>query len=150
LHKRAGRRVLSAYRHLGDLQVVQLAPGEKLEEAAAHYMSSGLVEFVEPDYKLHASATPNDPSFVSGTQWALRNPSSPGQDINAVAGWETLTSASNVIVAVGDSGIRHTHQDLAANMWTNPREIADNGIDDDGNGVADDVHGFNAIADNGD
>ncbi len=138
--------MLRTFRALGDLQVIQLAPGEKVAEAVQHYRASGLVEFAEPDYKLHAQAiTPNDPEFVGGTQWSLRNLSSPGHDINAAAGWQTLNSASNIVVAIVDSGIRNTHEDLAANLWTNPKEIADNGLDDDGNGIVDDVHGINAI-----
>ena len=40
-----------------------------------------------------------------------------------------------------DTGIERTHPDLAANMWTNPNEIAGNGIDDDANGYIDDIQG---------
>jgi len=49
-----------------------------------------------------------------------------------------------------DTGVRYTHDDLAANMWTNPGEIAGNGLDDDGDGYVDDVHGINAITGSGD
>jgi PKD repeat protein len=111
------------------------------------------VEVAEPDYKLKASATPNDPELASGHQWGLHNTGwnngTPDADIHAVQGWDTLHDASGVIVAVIDSGIRYTHQDLAGNMWTNPNEIPDNGIDDDHNGFIDDVHGVNAIVDGG-
>jgi len=41
-----------------------------------------------------------------------------------------------------DSGIDYNHPDLAGNIWTNPGEIAENGIDDDGNGFVDDIHGY--------
>ncbi len=149
MHKRGGRRVLNAYRQLGDLQVVQLAQGETVEEAARCYISSGLVAFAEPDYKLHAAVAPNDPEFSAGRQWSLRNIAAPGHDIGAGVGWDTLHDAGNVIVAIVDSGIRYTHDDLAANVWTNPKETADNNLDDDGNGVVDDVHGFNAIDNSG-
>jgi subtilisin family serine protease len=50
-----------------------------------------------------------------------------------------------VVVAVIDSGIDIEHEDLAANIWVNPGEIPDNGIDDDKNGYIDDVHGWNFI-----
>ncbi|QAR30967.1 peptidase S8 [Ornithobacterium rhinotracheale] len=50
-----------------------------------------------------------------------------------------------IIVAVIDSGIEGDHPDLQANMWTNPKEIPGNGIDDDGNGYIDDIHGWNFI-----
>ncbi|MBE7172718.1 MAG: S8 family peptidase [Williamsia sp.] len=50
-----------------------------------------------------------------------------------------------VIVAVIDSGIDTLHEDLKDMLWTNPREIPGNGIDDDGNGYIDDVHGWNFL-----
>jgi subtilisin family serine protease len=55
-----------------------------------------------------------------------------------------------VVVAVLDSGIRYTHEDLAGNLWVNPGEIPGNGLDDDQNGIVDDIYGFNAVNDTGD
>ncbi len=54
-------------------------------------------------------------------------------------------ASSTVIVAVIDSGVDHEHEDLATNMWVNPGEIPDNGIDDDKNGYIDDIHGWNFL-----
>src|SRR6478735_645441 len=54
-------------------------------------------------------------------------------------------TASPVIVAIIDSGIDTTHEDLKSVLWTNPKEIPGNGIDDDGNGYIDDIHGWNFI-----
>jgi hypothetical protein len=54
-------------------------------------------------------------------------------------GWARRNTANNVIVAVIDTGVRYTHQDLAANMWTNPAEVPGNGIDDDGKGQISDA-----------
>jgi subtilisin-like proprotein convertase family protein len=54
------------------------------------------------------------------------------------------------VVGVVDTGVDYNHEDLAANMWVNPAEIPGNGVDDDANGVIDDVHGFNAITGSGD
>jgi subtilisin family serine protease len=51
-----------------------------------------------------------------------------------------------VVVAVIDSGIDLSHPALAANIWTNPGEIAGNGLDDDRNGFVDDIHGWNFVA----
>src|SRR5258706_129689 len=59
------------------------------------------------------------------------------------------TDSTNVIVAIIDTGIRYTHDELAAQMWRNPGEISGNGIDDDGDGYVDDVFGINAILHNG-
>jgi subtilisin family serine protease len=154
LHKRGKRRLLKEFPHLGGIQVVEVPPGESVDEALKEYRASGLVRSAEPDHRLHASGTPNDPKFLDNTLWALRNQAqsggTAGADIHAVAGWDVLHSAPQVIVAVIDSGVRYTHEDLAANMWKNPKEIPDNGIDDDGDGIIDDVYGMNAINDSGD
>ena len=45
-------------------------------------------------------------------------------------------------IAVIDTGVDYLHPDLQANVWTNPDEIAGNGIDDDYNGYIDDIHGY--------
>jgi subtilisin family serine protease len=53
------------------------------------------------------------------------------------------TKGETVIVAVIDTGIDTDHEDLKGIMWTNPKEIPNNGIDDDKNGYVDDIHGWN-------
>ena len=52
-----------------------------------------------------------------------------------------------VIVGIVDSGVDINHEDLKAVIWTNPKEIAGNGIDDDKNGYIDDIHGWNFLGD---
>jgi subtilisin family serine protease len=95
----------------------------------------------EPNWAYYASVTPNDPSYSQ--QYASSFLSLPDA-------WGSTTGNNNLIAIVIDSGVQYTHPDLAANMWTNPSEIASNGIDDDGNGYIDDVHGINAINGSGD
>lgn len=110
------------------------------------------VLYVEPDRMVHAEATPNDPSY--GVSWGLNNTGqtggTAGADISAPTGWDVLTNSGNMIVAVIDSGVRYTHEDMTANMWTNPVEIPNNSLDDDHNGYIDDVYGINALFGNGD
>ena len=122
---------------------------QQLIDRIAALRNSGLFAYVEPDYVVKASLTPNDSAFVNGTLWGLRNNGQlggrPGADINAVSAWDITTGSTNVIVAVIDTGIRYTHLDLAAQMWRNPGEIPGNQIDDDNNGYVDDVFGINAI-----
>ena len=96
--------------------------------------------------KLH---TPNtrfrlydSPGEAAQPQWALER-------VGAQSAWQR-SSGSDVLVAVLDTGLDCSHPDLKKNLWTNPNEIPGNGKDDDGNGVIDDVHGYNAVAHNGD
>ena len=84
---------------------------------------------------------PND-TFYS-KQWYLRQ-------INAEAAWDKTTGSDQVIVAVIDTGVDIDHEDLRDNVWTNAGELPGNGIDDDKNGFADDVHGWNFLANSND
>ena len=58
--------------------------------------------------------------------------------VGAEGAWNTTTGSAETVIAVIDSGIDFDHDDLWANIWTNPGEIAGNGTDDDGNGYVDD------------
>lgn len=82
------------------------------------------------------AANPNDPQYP--LQWAL-------QTIGAPQAWRSSVGSNDVVVAVLDGAILTTHKDLAANIWTNTKEIPGNGIDDDKNGYVDDVHGWSAF-----
>ena len=108
----------------------------------------------EPETKAENSAVFNDPSL--GDQWHYMNRGNTniatsikkGADINVENVWKTLVAGDPaIIVAVVDEGVKYTHPDLKANMWTNTKEIAGDGIDNDGNGYIDDVYGYNFIDD---
>lgn len=106
------------------------------DPAVAYAVTNDIVtEFTDP-------VLPND---LTPQQYGPLN-------ISAPQAWAERSGsrAEAPLIAVIDSGIDYTHPDLAANVWTNPNEIPGNGIDDDGNGVIDDVHGFNAARKTGD
>ena len=95
----------------------------------------------DPNGILQSDGTPNDQYY--SLLWGMQRMSMP-------SAWDYTTGSSSLIVAIIDTGINYNHPDLAANIWTNTKEIPGNGIDDDGDGVIDDVHGYNAITDSGD
>ena len=67
-----------------------------------------------------------------------------GVDINLEQAWKTYGNGNHdTIVAMIDTGIDYTHEDLKDTLWVNTDEIPGNGIDDDGNGYVDDVYGWN-------
>ncbi len=129
----------------GQLFLLTLPEGADLVAALETLNADPRVRYAEPNSIYHVGATtPDDPSFPS--QWGFNEAND--HDIDAPEAWDLQTDASSVIVAVIDTGIDYTHPDLAANIWTNPGEIAGNGIDDDGNGYVDDIHGIDVV--NGD
>ena len=118
------------------------------------------VEYVEPNYYLWPTATPNDTHFA--LQWGLKNSGqairgqrgTAGADIEAPAAWDITQGSRDVIIAVIDSGVEIFHPDIAPNRWYNTKELKGagnlndwrpNGVDDDGNGYVDDVVGWDFV-----
>jgi len=93
--------------------------------------------FVIPQ-TVYAVTFPNDPGVKNQWWW---------QSIRATDGWTQHTGSKDVVVAVIDTGVDINHPDLKDNIWTNPKEI-ENGLDDDGNGMIDDIYGWNFLEDN--
>jgi len=140
-------RTIREFRAVGGLMLVEVPDGNVGETIEAYRKNPGIL-YAEPDYTVCADAIPNDPDF--GLLWGLRNigqlingdPGTPGADIRATDAWNLWTGDPNFKIAVIDSGVDYNHPDLEANIWTNPGEIPDNDVDDDGNGWIDDVHGY--------
>ena len=83
-------------------------------------------------------------SAGSSTAGSIQVQAVPGIDIGLADAWRLYDGGSrDVVVALVDTGIDYTHEDLAGRIWTNTDEIPGNGIDDDGNGYVDDVYGWN-------
>ena len=111
----------------------------------------------QPDYLLFPTATPNDPRLPD--QWNLLNTGQPhpvtrspllaagreDADVDAEAAWGP--TGSGPVLAILDSGVDVTHPDLNASLWNNPGEVPANGVDDDENGLIDDVHGWDFARD---
>jgi subtilisin family serine protease len=110
--------------------------GLTVGEARQRLLATDAELAVEADGVVRAQLTPNDPKFTNGDLFALPL-------IQAPAAWDLPPQGQPIIVAISDSGIDITHPDLAARIWTNPGEgaVAD-GMDNDGNGRVDDLHGW--------
>ncbi len=103
---------------------------------------------------------PKKPVFTGplfSEQWALVNDGDnaksrkvekgvPGTDLNALKAWKMIKGDEKIVVAVVDTGIDQNHKDLISNMWVNEAEKnGKDGVDDDGNGLIDDIHGYDFI-----
>lgn len=128
------------------------------EAAAGDAVSRfGFLRQFEPDALSYPDLVPNDARYPE--QWALNNtgqaevdsgtgqlaPGVIGADMDAERAWNIATGSDRVVIAVIDTGIDIRHPDLAANIYSNPGEIPNNNVDDDGNGFVDDVNGWDFV-----
>ena len=123
-------------------------------DVVAQYRALPEVEYAEENFAIeipdavHSSiepVRPHDPQFEE--QWALSNSGQrggkEGADISAMLAWATTTGSDDLIVAVLDTGVDYTHEDLLANMWLRPASMTP--YQDNELGTVDDVRGFNAV-----
>lgn len=128
---------LASVENLGSTgwQRVRITNGLDPKKAAASLDLGSEIEFAQPNFYYRLLATPNDPQWGTAGLYGLPK-------ISAPAAWDLTIGSSTVVVANIDTGMRYSHEDLAANMWTNAGEIQGNGVDDDNNGVSDDYYGY--------
>ena len=141
-----------AYRNLLNGRVANFKLDKmSTKEALKKLRNHPAVLYAEPDYVVSIAGIPDDSRFSE--LWGMHNTGQTGgvddADIDAPEAWDISTGTKDIVVGVIDSGIDHAHPDLAANMWVNPGEIAGDGIDNDGNGYVDDIHGIDAINNSG-
>jgi subtilisin family serine protease len=143
--QRAARAIIAKTPRLDEavnVYLLDVAPDADVEKVAAELRNDPHVEYAQPNYKVEANYTPNDPFLASSGSWGQAEADLWGLDsLSAEAAWDSARGAG-VVVAVVDSGVDVTHPDLAGNVWQNPGEVAGNGVDDDGNGYIDDVVGW--------
>lgn len=141
------------------LMVLDLKGNLSVAEAMVLMGDDPRVSVVESNDILRASVTEqpqtSEPNDLSEALWGLnntgQNDGTPGIDIGAKKAWEvSVGSRTGPIVAVIDSGVDIKHQDLKDNIFTNKGEVPGDGIDNDGNGVIDDINGYNAADDSTD
>jgi len=103
--------------------------------------------WAQPNFLYAQDKTPNEDAFKS--QWSLHDPGRDA-DINAPEAWDEVTGDSRVAIAIVDSGVRYTNDDLVDRVWRNEAECPGSitgtaGVDDDQNGYIDDCYGIDAV-----
>ncbi|MEY3172523.1 MAG: hypothetical protein RLZZ436_436 [Planctomycetota bacterium] len=137
----------------GVLQRLSVAPGLSIEQAIQIAESDPSVAFAEPNYIYRTAAISNDPEYTGGGLWGTYSSDTPrnvgpsrttnifGSQAEQV--WDRdFTGSDTVYIGVVDEGIQFDHPDLIDNMWLNPFETPGDGLDNDGNGYADDMRGW--------
>lgn len=131
--------------------------GSDTAKVASKLNASGDVKFVEPDGEFKFDRTPNDPIWTTSTSsmlhWSLLNTDygSPDADIDITEAWDIKTSSKSVLVADINTGVDAGHGDLSANLWRNTGEYGGQpGVDDDGDGLVDDINGWDFGDNDGD
>ena len=146
-------RVEDRIESVDGLEAIDDLDNEDAATVAGEYQQLAEVEYAEPNFEIELDEAeaplepilPHDPQF--NDQWALANSGQrggkQGADISATVAWATTTGSEKVVVAVLDSGVDYTHEDLIQNMWMRPAGMAP--YQDNELGTIDDEHGFNAI-----
>lgn len=130
----------------GDIELVQFAAGTSMQSKLDVILNDPAVDYAEPNWLVHHMAVSNDTYYTDGTLWGMYgSATTPANQFGSGAGsaWARGADCSSVVVGIIDEGYMYTHPELAANAYKNPGESAEaNGVDDDGNGLVDDIYGW--------
>lgn len=142
---RRHRRVSSTRPGVAATELVELPSGVSVQDALRVFGADPNVAYVEPDFVVQSTSASDDPIYTAGNLWGMQgDASSPANTFGtgAAEAWAAgYTGSTDVVVGIVDEGVQFDHPDLAANIWTNPGETVD-GLDNDGNGYIDDIHGW--------
>ena len=138
--------LLVKFRNIEKVQKVLVDATADLSELIAAFELNPNVEYIEPNGIVRLAAFPNDPHFIRQSRFDAINIRQAWSKELLVRENEGITSRS--VLAVLDTGVDTDHPDLS--IWTNPREVPGDGIDNDGNGYIDDVHGWDFLDDDND
>ena len=142
-----GIRELTRLYASGDWYQASLKEDARIDKVLKQLRTEPYFDMVDYDYIGEGGAF----DFQDGVGNPFAAASTHFLTANAIKAWEYMKSQGvpggdpTVTVAVIDTGVDYNHEDLRANMWTNPNEIPGNGIDDDGDGYVDDVYGANVL-----
>lgn len=141
-----------------NIVLVKIANKKAERSALQQLRENAMVSQLEPNAIFRADKSPNDPDYKK--LWGLSNAGDldavnqrgiKSVDISAEAAWDLGTGSKDVVVGVIDTGIDFSHVELKDQAWTNQAEANGQvGVDDDGNGFVDDIHGYNFVDDRGD
>lgn len=123
--------------HVQHIYEIHFAPTVDVAALIADWQRLPYIEYAEQLPIYTSTFNPNDLQFL---QWGLNK-------IYAGFAWDISRGSRNVTVAIVDDAVRMTHEDLSAQIWTNPGEVPGDSIDNDNNGWVDDVNGYD-LADN--
>jgi subtilisin family serine protease len=167
------REINTKFEHINILKINTIKANYTMDEILKNLRENSDVVYAEPNYiytinpikaslsnfkKVEdsqffdmLSTTPDDPQFSK--LWGLQNTGSnepkgsagvEGADVNALKAWDITTGSKKVKIAVIDTGVDYNHPDLKGNVWVNEKELNGKpGVDDDGDGFVDDIHGYN-------
>ncbi len=110
---------------------------ENMTDASASSTRAATYRFNDPDL-------PKQWHYINIGDTSVYSGAKAGADVNCGEAWKLCAGDPSIVVAIVDNCVQWDHPDLAANMWVNPRESSGkSGVDDDDNGYADDIHGYN-------
>ncbi|MBU45751.1 MAG: peptidase S8 [Spirochaetaceae bacterium] len=151
----------------------RILTGETVEEAVERLRKDPMVEYAEPNYLYQKFApAPNDThwgklwglentgQFLSSPSYTTNNPGTSGKDIDILNAWDVTSDCSATTVAVIDTGVNYSHEDLSANMWDGTGCVDENGttvsggcpnhgwdyVDDDNDPTDEEGHGSHVAA----